>query len=278
MANVSLYEVIRKRGMVMGGMGKYRINNRVAMGGITFRIQPTMISCLPTTNYQNAFDTLQKVGVTDARLKLGIKDAREKLVAKCACFCIKGKVQDSREILNSRKQQISVGEKTTKRMDAREKLSLKRSASAVTINSPVAQGSSSSPINITKTIKISQPKTISSGVTNTVKGMQINVVNHEPWKPLISSLQDMDNNGIDDGLELSHIPNKKMKITAVNTVQKRPGMSGNSFSLGQTLPLTKVRRVKGKSLEEIICIFPVPSGISEESPRAQRSLGFGRCS
>ncbi|XP_073404081.1 oocyte zinc finger protein XlCOF8.4-like [Dendrobates tinctorius] len=35
---------------------------------------------------------------------------------------------------------------------------------------------------------------------------------------------------------------------------------------------------QGKSLEEIICIFPLPSGISEESPRAQRSLGFGRCS
>ncbi|XP_073500231.1 polymerase delta-interacting protein 3 isoform X2 [Phyllobates terribilis] len=237
MADVSLDELIRKRGMTTAGMGTYsRINNRGALGGMRSRIQPTPISRIPTTNYQRAFDARQKIGVTDARLKLGIKDAREKLVAKDARFRIKGKVQDAREMLNSRKQQITVGGKPTKLMDAREKLSLKRNAPAVTINSPVAQHSS--PINITKTIQISQPKAISSGLTNTVKGMRINVVNHEPGKP-ISSLQDMDD-GIDDDLELSHIPTKKMKITAANTVQKRPGMSGNTFSLGQTLPLTKV--------------------------------------
>ncbi|XP_077133459.1 polymerase delta-interacting protein 3 isoform X2 [Ranitomeya variabilis] len=240
MADVSLDEVIRKRGMAAAGMGTYsRINNRGAMAGMRSRIQSTTISRLPTTNYQRAFDARQKIGVPDARLKLGIKDAREKLVAKDARFRIKGKVQDAREMLNSRKQQISVGGKPTKLMDAREKLSLKRSAPAVTINSPVAQGSSSKPVNITKTIQISQPKTISSGVTNTVKGMRINVVNHEPRKP-VSSLQDMDDDGIDDSLEFSHIPTKMMKITAANTVQKRPGMSGNSFSLGQTLPITKV--------------------------------------
>ncbi|XP_073442781.1 polymerase delta-interacting protein 3 isoform X2 [Dendrobates tinctorius] len=255
MADVSLDEVIRKRGMATAGMGTYRINNRGAMGGMRSRIQPTTISRLPTTNYQRAFDARQKIGVTDARLKLGMKDAREKLVAIDARFRIKGKVQDAREMLNSRKQQISVGGKQTKLMDAREKLSLKRSAPAVTINSPLAQGSSSSPINITKTIQIPQPKTISSGVTNTVKGMRINLVNHEPVKP-VSSLQDMDEDGIDD-FELSHIPTKKMKITAANTVQKRPGMSGNSFSLGQTLPLTKV--VQNDAYTAPISTQPEPS-------------------
>ncbi|KAM4021869.1 polymerase delta-interacting protein 3 [Anomaloglossus baeobatrachus] len=66
--------------------------------------------------------------------------------------------------------------------------------------------------------------------------MRINIVNHEPGKQ-ISSLQDMDD---DDDLELSHIHTKKMKLASANTVQKRPAISGNSFSLGQTLPLTKV--------------------------------------
>ncbi|CAJ0952252.1 unnamed protein product [Ranitomeya imitator] len=50
----------------------------------------------------------------------------------------------------------------------------------------------------------------------------------------------MDDDGIDDDLELSHIPTKKMKITAANTVQKRPECLEIHFLLGQTLPLTKV--------------------------------------
>lgn len=201
------------------------------------RIQPSPISRIPTTSFQRTFDARQKIGVTDARLKLGVKDAREKLVAKDARFRIKGKVQDAREMLNSRKQQVSPGGKPTKLMDAREKLSLKRRAPSMTISSRLAQGSS--PINITKTIQISQPKTISSGLTNSVKGMRINVVNHQPGKQVSSPLA-MDDDGMDDELELSHIPTKQMKIIAASTVQKRPGMSGNPFSLGQTLPLTKV--------------------------------------
>ncbi|KAM3914366.1 polymerase delta-interacting protein 3 [Leptodactylus fuscus] len=232
MADLSLDEVIRKRGMATGTYS--RMNNRGAMGGMRSRIQPTPISPIHASSFQRAFDARQKIGITDARLKLGIKDAREKLVAKDARFRIKGKVQDAREMLNSRKQQTTVGGKPTKVMDAREKLSLKRSAPAVTINSPLAQGSSA--IKITKTIQISQPKTISSGLCNTVKGMRINVVNHQPGKQ-ISPSEDMD---IDDEFELPPVPTKQMKITAANTVQKRPGMSGNSFSLGQTLPLTKV--------------------------------------
>ncbi|XP_040263512.1 polymerase delta-interacting protein 3 [Bufo bufo] len=236
MADVSLDELIRKRGMAVG-MGTFsRVNNRGAMGGMRSRIQPTTVSRVPTPNFQRTFDARQKIGVTDARLKLGIKDAREKLVAKDARFRIKGKVQDAREMLNSRKQQV-VGGNSTKVMDAREKLSLKRRAPAITMNSPLAQGSSA--MNITKTIQVSQPKLMSSGLTDTVKGMRINVVNHQLGKQ-VSSPQDVDDDGMDDELELSHVPTKQMKITAASPVQKRPGISGNSFSLGQTLPLTKV--------------------------------------
>ncbi|KAG8556364.1 hypothetical protein GDO81_018044 [Engystomops pustulosus] len=237
MADVSLDELIRKRGMAAAGAYS-RVNNRGAMGGMRSRIQPTTMSRTPTTNFQRTFDARQKIGVADARMKLGIKDAREKLVAKDARFRIKGKVQDAREMLNSRKQQVAVGGKPTQVMDAREKLSLKRSAPAITMTSPATQGYSA--INITKTIQITQPKAISSGLTNTVKGMRINVVNHQPIKQQVSSPPDVYDDGIDDELELSHIPTKLMKITAASTVQKRPGMSGNSFSLGQTLPLTKV--------------------------------------
>ncbi|XP_069825036.1 polymerase delta-interacting protein 3 isoform X2 [Dendropsophus ebraccatus] len=238
MADVSLDELIRKRGMAAGAGTYSRMNSRGALGGgMRSRPQPAAIGRIPTTTFQRTFDARQKIGVTDARLKLGVKDAREKLVAKDARFRIKGKVTDAREMLNSRKQQVGIGGKPTKLMDAREKISLKRSAPTVTMNSTMNQGSSS--INITKTIQISQPKTISSGLSNSIKGMRINVVNHQPAKQ-ISSPQAMDDEGMDDDMELSPIPTKQMKIMATNTVQKRPGLSGNPFSLGQTLPLTKV--------------------------------------
>ncbi|XP_056379745.1 polymerase delta-interacting protein 3 [Hyla sarda] len=240
MADVSLDELIRKRGMAAGTGTYSRVSNRGAMGGMGGMrswVQPTAINHIPAPSFQRTFDARQKIGVTDARLKLGMKDAREKLVAKDARFRIKGKVQDAREMLNSKKQQVGFVGKPTKLMDAREKISLKRSAPAVTMNSAMAQRSPS--INITKTIQISQPKTISQGLGNSVKGMRINVVNHQPGKQA-SPPQAMDDDGMDDELELSHIPTKQMKIIAAHTVQKRPGLSGNVFSLGQTLPLTKV--------------------------------------
>ncbi|XP_066452305.1 polymerase delta-interacting protein 3 isoform X2 [Eleutherodactylus coqui] len=234
MADVSLDELIRKRGMSAGVYS--RGSSRGAMGGMRSRNPSTTLGRLPATSFQRTFDARQKIGITDARLKLGMKDAREKLVAKDARFRIKGKVQDAREMLNSRKQQVTVGRKPTKVMDAREKLSLKRSAPAISINSPVAQGSSA--INITKTIQIPQPKTISLGLTSSVKGMRINVVNHQPGKRV--SPHALDDDGFDDELELSQIPTKQMKMPAASTVHNRLKMSGNTFSLGQTLPLTKV--------------------------------------
>ncbi|XP_041445342.1 uncharacterized protein LOC734419 isoform X2 [Xenopus laevis] len=184
-----------------------------------------------TTSFQRTFDARQKIGVTDARMKLGVKDAREKLIAKDARFRITGKVQDARQMLNSRKQHG--GENPAKVMDAREKLSLKRSAPSVAITPAVTSGSST--INLTKTIQIPQQKGSNTHLAQSLKGMRINVVNNKPTKQehtslsrrLPSRLEEEDEEE-DEELELSSISAKQMKLTATNTLQKR------------ALPLTKV--------------------------------------
>lgn len=140
------------------------------------KLQPSVSGRPLVTSFPRTFDARQKIGVMDARLKLGIKDAREKLIAKDARFRINGKLQDARQMLNSR-------------MDAREKISLKRSAPAVAIHSPTFWGSSA--INLTKTIQM-------------------------------SSQQDADN---EEDMELGHIPTKQIKVTATNKQKEQTGMS-----------------------------------------------------
>ncbi|XP_053577305.1 polymerase delta-interacting protein 3 [Bombina bombina] len=236
MADVSLDELIRKRGLAGGGGMYSRLNNRTGTGSMRSRLQPPVPAARPpVTSFQRTFDARQKIGVTDARQRLGVKDAREKLVATDARFRIKGKVQDAREMLNSRKHQVSAGaDKTVKLMDAREKLSLKRRAPAVAVSPAMASGSST--INLTKTIQIPQHKPPSTGLS-TVGGMRINVVNHQPSKQAPSQLEEEEE---DEEMELSPLSTKQMRITALNRLQKRPGASGNPFTLTQALPFTKV--------------------------------------
>ncbi|XP_037739104.1 polymerase delta-interacting protein 3 isoform X2 [Chelonia mydas] len=202
MADLSLDELIRKRGVTVKG----RLNTRPVFGGIRSRIgiQQTLLSRpTPTISFQRTFDARQKIGLTDARHKLGVKDAREKLLQKDARFKIKGKVQDAREMLNSRKQQSVPAEKVTKVIDAREKISLKRSAPAAAIVSP-AVGTVTPAMKITKTIQ---------------------------------GLYDME----DDDESISPLPSKQMKITTTNSfLHNAAGLSGNKFSLSKTVPLTKV--------------------------------------
>ncbi|RMC03357.1 hypothetical protein DUI87_20553 [Hirundo rustica rustica] len=110
MADLSLDELIRKRGVTVKG----RLNTRPVFGGVRSRIgiqQNLLNRSSPAVSFQRTFDARQKIGLTDARHKLGVKDAREKLVQKDARFKIKGKVQDAREMLNSRKQQSVAAEK-----------------------------------------------------------------------------------------------------------------------------------------------------------------------
>lgn len=178
-------------------------------------------------NFQQTFDARQKIGLTDARHKLGVKDAREKLVQKDARFKIKGKVQDAREMLNSRKQQSVAAEKVTKVVDAREKISLKRSTPAAI--SP-AMGTVNPAVKITKTI---QQKAPVPGHSHPA-GMRINVVNNHTHK---QGLYDTE----DDEESVSPLPSKQMKITTTNSfLHNSTGLSSNKFSLSKTVPLTKV--------------------------------------
>uniref|UniRef100_A0A3P8T674 Polymerase (DNA-directed), delta interacting protein 3 n=1 Tax=Amphiprion percula TaxID=161767 RepID=A0A3P8T674_AMPPE len=101
-----------------------------------------------------SFDARQKIGANDVRQRLGgVKDAREKLGQKDARFKIRGRggagaVQDARQMINSRKQgQTHVPNK--RMMDARDRLSLKRSIGGTQI-----QGTAAPPLKITKTIQV----------------------------------------------------------------------------------------------------------------------------
>ncbi|KFQ31169.1 Polymerase delta-interacting protein 3, partial [Merops nubicus] len=196
-----------------------RLNSRPVFGGVRSRvgIQHNLLDrSAPALSFQRAFDARQKIGLSDARHKLGVKDAREKLLQKDARFRIKGKVQDAREMLNSRKQQSLAAEKVTKVVDAREKISLKRSTPAAI--SPT-MGTANPAMKITKTIQV---------------GMRINVVNNHTHK---QGLYDME----DDDESVSPLPSKNMKMATTNSfLHSVAGLSGNKFSLSKTVPLTKV--------------------------------------
>ncbi|KAG8138063.1 putative polymerase delta-interacting protein [Naja naja] len=228
MADLSLDELIKKRGVSVNTKG--RLNMRPVFGGIRSRIgnQQTFLSrSSPSVSFQQTFDARQKIGITDARHKIGVKDAREKLLQKDARFKIKGKVQDAREMLNSRKQQ-SV-EKVTKVIDAREKISLKRSAPVAATMDTVVETVSPA-VKITKTIQ--QKATIPSHAHSA--GMKVNIVNNHTHKQCLYDTED-------DDETVSPFPNKEMKITATNSfLNNAAGHSGNKFSLSKTVPLTKV--------------------------------------
>ncbi|XP_068796458.1 polymerase delta-interacting protein 3 isoform X9 [Struthio camelus] len=216
MADLSLDELIRKRGVTVKG----RLNTRPVFGGVRSRIgiQQNLLSrSSPAVSFQRTFDARQKIGLTDARHKLGVKDAREKLVQKDARFKIKGKVQDAREMLNSRKQQSIAAEKVTKVVDAREKISLKRSTPAAAAAISPAMGTVNPAMKITKTIQ----KAPVPGHSHPA-GMRINVVNNHTHK---QGLYDVE----DDDESVSPLPSKQMKIT-----------TANSFLHNATVPLTKV--------------------------------------
>ncbi|XP_020947088.1 polymerase delta-interacting protein 3 isoform X4 [Sus scrofa] len=178
MADISLDELIRKRGAAAKG----RLNARPGVGGIRSRvgIQQSLLSQpARTATFQQRFDARQKIGLSDARLKLGVKDAREKLLQKDARFRIKGKVQDAREMLNSRKQQSTVPQKPRQVADAREKISLKRNSPAAFMSPPI--GTVTPALKLTKTIQVPQQKAMAP-VHAHPAGMRINVVNNHQAK------------------------------------------------------------------------------------------------
>ncbi|KFV19742.1 Polymerase delta-interacting protein 3, partial [Tauraco erythrolophus] len=211
-----------------------RLNTRPVFGGVRSRIgvqQSLLNRSSPSVGFQRTFDARQKIGLSDARHKLGVKDAREKLVQKDARFKIKGKVQDAREMLNSRKQQSVAAEKVTKVVDAREKISLKRSTPAAI--SPT-MGTVNPAMKITKTIQVG---TLVSELISKLKhegAVVINVVNNQTHK---QGLYDVE----DDDESVSPLTSKQMKITTTNSfLHNATGLSVNKFSLSKTVPLTKV--------------------------------------
>ncbi|XP_077804832.1 polymerase delta-interacting protein 3 isoform X2 [Macaca mulatta] len=203
MADISLDELIRKRGAVAKG----RLNARPGVGGVRSRVgiqQGLLSQSTRTATFQQRFDARQKIGLSDARLKLGVKDAREKLLQKDARFRIKGKVQDAREMLNSRKQQTTAPQKPRQVTDAREKISLKRSSPAAFINPPI--GTVTPALKLTKTIQVPQQKAMAPLHPHPA-GMRINVVNNHQAK---QNLYDLDED--DDGI--ASVPTKQMKFAA----------------------------------------------------------------
>ncbi|XP_044771715.1 polymerase delta-interacting protein 3 isoform X2 [Neomonachus schauinslandi] len=201
MADISLDELIRKRGAATKG----RLNARPGVGGVRSRvgIQQSLLSQpARTATFQQRFDARQKIGLSDARLKLGVKDAREKLLQKDARFRIKGKVQDAREMLNSRKQQSTVPPKPRQVADAREKISLKRNSPATFLSPPI--GTVTPALKLTKTIQ---------------------------------NLYDLE----DDDDSVAPIPSKQMKFAASGGfLHHVAGLSSSKFSMSKALPLTKV--------------------------------------
>ncbi|XP_071075190.1 polymerase delta-interacting protein 3 isoform X2 [Dasypus novemcinctus] len=229
MADISLDELIRKRGTAAKGW----LNAR-PVGGVRSRvgIQPSLLSQpARTATFQQRFDARQKIGLSDARLRLGVKDAREKLLQKDARFRIKGKVQDAREMLNSRKQQSTVPQKPRQVADAREKISLKRSSPAAFVSPPV--GTVTPALKLTKTIQVPQQKAMVPLHAHPA-GMRINVVNNHQAK---QNLYDLDE---DDDI-IAPVPSKQMKFAASGSfLHHVAGLSSSKLSMSKTLPLTKV--------------------------------------
>ncbi|XP_073448763.1 polymerase delta-interacting protein 3 [Aquarana catesbeiana] len=207
----------------------HRVSNRVT---VRSKLQPSVSGRPLVTSFPRTFDARQKIGVMDARLKLGIKDAREKLIAKDARFRINGKLQDARQMLNSR-------------MDAREKISLKRSAPAVAIHSPTFWGSSA--INLTKTIQ--NPETSVQHWVKDARSPETVTFCTRANRSQMSSQQDADN---EEDMELGHIPTKQIKVTATNKQKEQTGMS---------LPLTKV--VRNDTYAASIATHPVTTAPSQ---------------
>ncbi|XP_077908747.1 polymerase delta-interacting protein 3 isoform X2 [Ictidomys tridecemlineatus] len=201
MADISLDELIRKRGAATKG----RLSARPGVGGVRSRvgIQQNLLSQpARTATFQQRFDARQKIGLSDARLKLGVKDAREKLLQKDARFRIKGKVQDAREMLNSRKQQSTVPQKPRQVADAREKISLRRSSPDAFTSPPI--GTVTPALKLTKTIQ---------------------------------NLYDLD----EDDDVIAPVPTKQMKFSPSSSFHHHmAGLSSSKLSLSKALPLTKV--------------------------------------
>ncbi|XP_067236984.1 polymerase delta-interacting protein 3 isoform X2 [Chanodichthys erythropterus] len=241
MADLSLDEVIRRRSFTARGVSKRPIYGRGAGSvGRAFDARQKIGSS----------DVRQRLGVGGATAAFPVKDAREKLAQKDARFRIRGRggstgaVQDARQTINSRKQIAPVqpspvkpaagiphihihnpapsvrmgvalqpGGGLTKVVDARDRLSLKRSV-------PTTSNQMAASMKITKTIQVSEQRPV--GMTS---GIRINVPSGA--NPASGHMTADDD---DDGV----MPNKQMKFTTASTLQTRP------VPVSLSTPITKV--------------------------------------
>ncbi|XP_042103768.1 polymerase delta-interacting protein 3 isoform X4 [Ovis aries] len=222
------------------------LSARPGVGGVRSRvgIQQSLLSQpARTATFQQRFDARQKIGLSDARLKLGVKDAREKLLQKDARFRIKGKVQDAREMLNSRKQQSTAPQKPHQVADAREKISLKRNSPAAFMSPPI--GTVTPALKLTKTIQVPQQKAMAP-IHAHPAGMRINVVNNHQAK---QNLYDLD----DDDDVIAPIPTKQMKFAASGSfLHHMPVLSpleGTKMTVNNLHP-----RVTEEDIVELFCV------------------------
>ncbi|KAK9978962.1 hypothetical protein ABG768_020698 [Culter alburnus] len=237
MADLSLDEVIRRRSFTARGVSKRPIYGRGAGSvGRAFDARQKIGSS----------DVRQRLGVGGATAAFPVKDAREKLAQKDARFRIRGRggstgaVQDARQTINSRKQIAPVqpspvkpaagiphihihnpapsvrmgvalqpGGGLTKVVDARDRLSLKRSV-------PTTSNQMAASMKITKTIQ-QRPVGMTSGI-------RINVPSGA--NPASGHMTADDDDGV--------MPNKQMKFTTASTLQTRP------VPVSLSTPITKV--------------------------------------
>ncbi|KAG1933954.1 RNA-binding (RRM/RBD/RNP motifs) family protein [Pimephales promelas] len=248
MADLSLDEVIRRRSFNARGVSKRPVYGRGAGSvGRAFDARQKIGSGdvrqrLGVGGATGAFQ------VKDAREKLAQKDAREKLAQKDARFRIRARggsagavVQDARQTINSRKHQLTPaiasvppspakpvvphihihntgprggvalqpGGGITKVVDARDRLSLKRSV-------PPTSNQLAAALKITKTIQ-QRPVGMTSGI-------RINVPSRAA--PSVCAADEDEDAGV--------MPNKQMKFTTANNLQTRP------VPVSLSTPITKV--------------------------------------
>uniref|UniRef100_A0A8C1MUB4 Polymerase (DNA-directed), delta interacting protein 3 n=1 Tax=Cyprinus carpio TaxID=7962 RepID=A0A8C1MUB4_CYPCA len=269
MADLSLDEVIRRRSFNARGVSNKRpIYGRGAGSvGRAFDARQKIGSSdvRQRLGVGGATGALQ---VKDAREKLGQKDARFRIQGRGGGASA---VQDARQLINSRKQQqtplsttvqqtpvkpagiphvqihntgprpqntrvgvaLQPGGGITKVVDARDRLSLKRSI-------PTASNHSAASLKITKTIQ-QRPVGMTSGI-------RINVPSAAaPGSSAGAAAEDEE-----DEDDEAVIPNKQMKITTANNLQTRPVFSpleGTKIMVNNLHP-----RVTEEDIVELFCV------------------------
>ncbi|XP_051243385.1 polymerase delta-interacting protein 3 isoform X2 [Dicentrarchus labrax] len=263
MADVSLDEVIRQRGINLKAQAKRPMFGRGA-GGVG-----------------KSFDARQKIGVNDVRQRLGgggggggaagfqVKDAREKLGQKDARFKIRGRggggaggVQDARQMINSRKQgqnQFSVPAQTTQKAAITHQLQSHALVPQIQIHTnnlagvntrhfaPNVQGLSG---RASAMPQLSNNKRVMDArdrlsLKRSIGGTQTQAVATPPLKITKTIQRPV---GMSGGIrpvtqpvsnEHDGISSKQMKIsTASSMLQSRSGAVGSTFSM--SAPITKV--------------------------------------